>query len=97
MPAIPLCLLQNLLPLPAHLLTVGLQLGIGCLAGRLNLRFADALTAAQLLVEPLYHVLRAVNRQERLNEINIVFLQNIHIAPDIFCIGSHYRAVEMII
>ena len=66
-------------------------LGIGGLAGRLYLGFADALTATQLLVEPLYHVLRAVNRQERLNEIRTTGSAGgvgYHIKQIIFCTNT---------
>ena len=96
MPALSLRLLENLLSLVANLLTIALYLLIACLTGCLNILFADAFSFSQLLVHSLNHALRAVYRQERLDEINIFLRQNIHIAPNILRIGGYYWTVKMI-
>ncbi len=79
-----------------HILAIVGQLLIGLVDGSLDLRFAEPLALSQLLIEALCHAFLIVDGQERLNEVDILFAQDIHIAANVLRIGGYDRTIVMI-
>ena len=88
--------LQDLLAVAAHILAIMLQLLISSLCRRCNLRLCNAFLP-QFLGQPRCHALLVADGQKGLQELDMLFLQNIHVAADIFRIGRHNGTIIVII
>ena len=88
---------ENLRPIIADILTILLDFLIGCHDGRRDFMFGNPFLAPQLLIKTRNQALLVMNRQKRLDKINILFAQDIHIAADIFGIRCDDRTVEMVV
>ena len=89
--------LEDLRAVIAHILTVLRELAVGLVDGRSNLLFLQALMGTELLVESLGHALLVIDRQERLQEVDVLLAQDVHVAADVLGVRGDDRAVVVIL
>ena len=87
---------QNFLSIFPNVFFIMLQFNICSFYRRLNF-VSFKMFFSQLFNEPFYQALGIIKRQEWLKKFDFFFAQNIHIAPNIFCIRSNHWAVIMIV
>ena len=89
--------LEDLGAVVAHILAVLGELLVGLVDSLDNLLFLQTLMGAEFLVEARGHALLVVDWQERLQEVDVLLAQDVHVAADVLSVRSDNRAVVVVL